>query len=157
MAVILKLENDKMLADIERARGNLTPEEFVLKCIGEGVRFADLERLKKADAGKPAMLNLGEVAPELAKVDRDTVVRVVTDISEQLKHAKESNPIYGEVKRLVEKYTALLTARKQATGGRPIEAIESVSLAPIQHFALEIALQSVQKEPGGMVRTVTKH
>ena len=157
MAVTLKVDDEKvMLADIERVRGDLTPGEFIVKCIRAGVRLADLERQKKTDAGKPGMLNLGQVAPEFASLDRDTVVRVVAEMSARVKETKESNPIYAEVGRLVAKYTALIEARRKKTG-RPIGNIEGIALAPIQHLALEVALQSLQKDARGTVRAATKH
>ena len=158
MAVNLIVDDEPvMLAEIERVRGDLTTGQFIVKCIKTGVQLADLERRKKAAAGKPGVLNLGEVAPEFAKVDKDTVAGVVAEVSERVKQVTESNPIYGEVTRLVEKYKSLLEARRKDTGGLPVRTIEGISLTPIQHFALETALRSVQKGIDGTVRTATKH
>lgn len=158
MAVTLKVDDEAvMLAEIERVRGDLTPGEFIVKCIRAGVRLADLECRQKSEAGKPRVLNLGEVAPEFANVDRDSIMRIVTEVCDRVKETQQSNPIYVEVMRLVAKYRALMEARRKDTGGLPIGNIEALSLAPIQHLALEVALQSVQKDAGGTVRTATKH
>lgn len=55
MAITLKVDNEAtMLADIERVRGNLTPGEFIVKCISDGVRRSDLERQKKPTLAGPA-------------------------------------------------------------------------------------------------------
>jgi len=157
LAVTLKVDDEKvMLADIERVRGDLTPGEFIVKCIRAGVRLADLERRKKAEAGKSGVLNLGEVAPKFAKLDRDAVMAAMIEVNEKLKYVTVNNSIYDEVRRLVVQYTAMVERHRKETG-LPIGNVEAVALAPIQQIALEVALNSTQGNPSRIIKTATKH
>ncbi len=155
MDVTLKIENEEMLAAIERLRGKLPPLEFIRICFVAGLRQADVEYRRKADPAdgrtgkaRDTNIDLGRVPEELGKLDADTIMAA-------LKEANKKNPIYAAFYELVMKYKAMLK-RHVDESGRPLKPF-FVSLVPIQKIAAEVALRSVMGDGYKAAATVTKH
>lgn len=150
MRFTLVLENERTLSDIERLRGNLKPEEFLLKCIVDGMRLADRESARKVPRSIDGSICLGVVEPRFHGLSKDAVMQA-------LKDTDKSNPVSVEVRRLVEDYRRIVELRRKETGVE-LRKAETHSLAPIQQIALEVALNFFpHTSEKTEIRPLTKH
>lgn len=153
MEFTLKLNNPKTLADIERLRGNMNPEDFIYRCFLEGIRQADLQDQGNKPSGTPARtaklgsIVLGRAAPQFHNLDKDAVMEALQD---------SQHPIRAEVERLVADYKTVFERYRKDTGNS-LKEIELVSVGAIQQVAVEIALQAIEGNPATTIRTATKH
>ena len=156
MELTIRIDDDEMLAHVNRLRGALTPQQFVNNCFVAGVRQAEARYQREMGFFKRAndgAISLDNVPDRLAKIDRQTILA-------SLKAANEKDPLFGEIKNLIKKYGKLLQLHSWETG-RPIASFTTSSVAPIQQVAVEAAVHGLQQaEAAGADKVInrpTKH
>ena len=152
MEITLKLENERTLGDIERLRGELKPGEFVLKCFVDGLHLANMKsRSTKLVRSKDGGLCFGLVEERFRGLSKDLVRQAV-------RRAERKDPIYVEVRRLVDDYRRIVEQDQRENGREMGDLPPIVGLAPIQIIALEIAVNSLTGTSGLVtVKEMTKH
>lgn len=135
MAITYKIDDEKLLEQIERLRGDIPAKEFVGRIIKAGLRVAGAE-FQQIKAGKP--LKFAAAKPEFKTLD-------VAAITNALKDKDPNHPVKLEVSRLVNDYMAQLADYAKDNGNNLPKSLRVSANAPIEKMAFQITVEGIKQ------------